>query len=70
LALDPRDREQLILWIARGMPAPRGDEEAPPGEGELTAAQRKERREAALQRAVNETAERAANRRGLPNTGP
>jgi hypothetical protein len=69
LALNSRDREQLILWIARGMPPLRGDEEAPTGEDELTAAQRKERRDAALQRAMNEIAERSAKRRSLPNNG-
>jgi hypothetical protein len=69
LALNSRDRERLILWISWGMPAPRADQEAPPGEDELTAAQCKERRVAALQRAVNEIAERAANRRSLPING-
>ena len=63
LALSPQDREQLILWIAQGMPAPKADEELPTCQDGLTDAQRKEQRDAARQRVMCEVAERAANRR-------
>jgi hypothetical protein len=63
LALSPGDRVQLILWIAQGMPAPKAEEELSAAEDGLTHAQRKEQRDAMIQRAICETAERAANRR-------
>ena len=63
LALSPRDREQLVLWIARGMPVPNAEDEPSADENGLTYAQRKERRDALTQRAICEVAERAANRR-------